>query len=181
MKIRRAAVATVSTVAALGVVSLSATAADAAPARPANSAHSPYKVKSMHKVGKSWAVETTSILKNANAACNKADHLFYKKPKKGYVYVVVQFTGKKLTGGKKQNLGDGIITNLRAKDGKQYGQDYGIVAPHDAANSKAVGKNHKTSGGFVYMVKKSDVKAGHLEAMVEGTGVHDETIYFFNT
>lgn len=175
MKRRRLAAAVVS---ALAVAALSLITATSA---AANAPSSAYKLKSFHRVGKNWTVETTSIDRSANAACQKADPAFYSKPKKGYVYVVVQFTGKKLTSGRKQNLGDGIITNLRAKDGKLYGQLYGIVAPHDASSSKAAGKNEKSSGGFTYEVKTSDAKAGHLEAVVEGTASSDDTPFFFAT
>ena len=178
MNFRRIALVAASSVA---LISLATGVAVAAPAQPTNSPRSAYKVKSFHKVGKNWSVEVTSINKNANKACDKADHLFYKKPKKGYVYVVAQFTGKKLTSGKKQNLGDGIITNLLAKDGKQYGEVYGIVAPHDASSSKAVGKGQKTSGGFTFEVTTSDVKAGSLKLIVEGTASHDLTPYFFKS
>jgi hypothetical protein len=181
MNTHRIAVAAASGVAVLALGAGTAVAGPASPPAPTNTPKTAYQVKTFHKVGKAWTVEVTSVDRNANAACRKADPAFYHKPKKGYVYVVVQFTGRKLTGGQKQNLGEGIYTNLLAKDGKQYGQVYGIVAPHDASSAKTVGKGGRSSGGFTYEIKQSEAKAGHLETIVEGTGVHDTTPFFFHT
>ena len=148
MKLRLTAVAA----ATIAIASFTATAATAAPAKPSNSPASAHKFKTFHRIGKDWTIEVTSIQYNANKACQKADRLTYAKPKKGYVYVVVQYTGKKLTGGKKQNLGDAIQTNVETEHGKQYAWDYNIVAPHPAATAKKAGKGQKTSGGLTYMV-----------------------------
>jgi hypothetical protein len=157
-----------------------ATAAPVRPSKPSNSPTSAYKLRTSHKVGKNWTVKVTSINKNANAACKKADDFFYQKPKKGYTYVVVQYSGKKLSGGHKESIGDGIETNLYAKDHKQYGALFnGIVAPHDASESKPVKKGGTSSGGFTYEVKNSDIKAGHLEAIIEDNSTI--TPYFFKT
>ena len=142
-----------------------ASAAPAAhPSRPSNTFSSAYPFKTAHKVGNRWTVKVVKVIRNANAACKEADPTFYSNPKKGYQWVVVDFTMKNLVA-KKKSMGEDITFVLATSGLKhQYPQTIGIVAPNDASATKPVGKGQSVTGAYTFQVRKSDVSKVRVAA-----------------